>query len=1153
MPEGNQELEFQTKLILALETQGVEDAVAAFNKIVQAEQMAGNSIKDLIKKYGGVVIAVDEVSKAYKAKGDVAKKVLDSEGKKVDKHINKLRSWSKGLNEVGGGIKKLVFPSSFGSALKTVDNYNKTMLSLSASVNRLGIGLSGLEGSLGRIGRETSLTRQETNKLFDDFQSGMRSISIGEFESTMKRIRSIVGSSAQAIGKMQSSLADLSQSFPSLSMALNQLSDSEADVTAAEKDALKLRVRNLYLIGQISDAQYKQISSYISGNQQIGRIDSERQKAMDAQTKAMNEFKRQMESVSMVVGSSLMPFMTKVAKLFEKWNVGSRSLKKDLLAIAGIWATFKIGKGLINLGVNKLMGGKKGGIGGRAGGVLSSITGAGATPVRVVNFNEMNRKSGLSSTINRKARKAIPAGRLGKVGKFLGKGKPGGMLGTAGIYAGSAALVYGGKKGSDALRRKAADLRSEGKGGKAYMAEVGANLSTIGSQAGAGLAIGGRHGGLIGAAIGGAIGLITGSITAGYDTLSGKAEKEAKQARKEKGQFKREFEKEESAANKEAERQKEVEAAVKASTKQAGKTGIGGVYGQALTSEAKAQTAYDKAVEAGGYKGKRKELVTQEGTLKEAKSKYDKESAKMTDAQRSGATEYLKKLQDQYDATKKKLETEEKEDSALQNSLATLDKTSAVVEKLTMLGEKQKKIAEDIGSLRNAQVGYLDAVIQKMALMNNINQGKINDEVEESIKLRKAEAIAYAEVIKILESDISLPQKKEEMKKIKEKAPTVYKGLEEAGFIGEDQLKSAEALAHAKKNIASVDKDISDINLSVLSVYDLQIQKTGLLSTQASKMVQLADNYALGVGASAEMRVKQYQADEQAIRVLGDQLSAAKAQASAADATEAQKTRVLEIENQILDKQMAQAQGVRALRDGWVSALSAQNTAMGGFTDIVMTGQKGLAQMQRLDGSERGETTGAIARRDKSGKVVENVGFDVSERFDYRQGAGPGMASVRGGGKVGGRGRYQEAYGGKANQMNLRNLETRDVEGIRRDLRKAGQKAASGGGALGAGNAIALAAEVARRSQRGGDIMPGRYVNPDYKSSGYGPTSAPVSSPVGGGISKVIISSINIRSDVKVAGMQDVIRNIQDSVGNSAERVISEVIGSTVSSAGFPA
>ena len=94
---------------------------------------------------------------------------------------------------------------------------------------------------------------------------------------------------------------------------------------------------------------------------------------------------------------------------------------------------------------------------------------------------------------------------------------------------------------------------------------------------------------------------------------------------------------------------------------------------------------------------------------------------------------------------------------------------------------------------------------------------------------------------------------------------------------------------------------IDDYNLErkkALDAKKLELQQTELLTNRASLMVQLADNYAMGVGASAAMRIEQYNREEAQIKVLRHQIQIIKQQEVACEYNEETINKNKELENQ---------------------------------------------------------------------------------------------------------------------------------------------------------------------------------------------------------------------------------------------------------------
>jgi len=145
-----------------------------------------------------------------------------------------------------------------------------------------------------------------------------------------------------------------------------------------------------------------------------------------------------------------------------------------------------------------------------------------------------------------------------------------------------------------------------------------------------------------------------------------------------------------------------------------------------------------------------------------------------------------------------------------------------------------------------------------------------------------------------------------------------------------------------------------------------------------SSTVSLMDNYAIGVGASAKVRMMEFEAHGKVVeklkqeRKLQEKIIAGSSSGSEA-ATKAQ-TKLLEIEQEILSVQQQRAASVRALRDGWIGAISAMNTGAGRFSKIMFDQQKNTGAMLGMLGQ-------SAVISSKTGKMGRGAGYKTSEQF----------------------------------------------------------------------------------------------------------------------------------------------------------------------------
>ncbi len=872
--------EVQKRLLLIVDNQGLDKTIGAINQLVKGEKDAGRSVADLTKKYGTLNKAV--------------------------------RALVKTNHEAIGAMKSLVVPSTFGSTIRLINDYNKSLVSSSASVNRLGIGITDLEQRFTKITKTTSLTRLEIVNLFKEYEAGMRSISLNDFENIMKKIHSIVGANEKEISKYATAIGTISQEYPGLTKSLVDFAKNSKNLTKNEKDLIKTRIRNLFFIGKISQIQYKTLSAYISGNKQISSIDRINLQDKKDQIKALQEIKTHMQEVGLAVGQAIMPVLVGTSKILttiigktDEWGI-------SMAKIATIIATGMVAKG-----------------------ALMSVGGSIA-------------------------------------GKFMGQG--GGVEGVAGVvgkaagtrvYVSNWAMIAGGRAASSAATTAAA-------------AAAAAAAATGATGAKGAISLGAKITALIGSIALWQAAVIVGGTLAAKDLYTYK-----KSGGRKKGMVSRAGE------------------------------GVGEWW-------------------------------------------FDKFARKEAEKRLSAPHPQEEKFQE--------IINKRKEDA---------NKIKEEEEKLIMIEQRRKDIATSINSLYQAQSGYISTIVKSMSLSGRVDMKFYNTELQKGLDLIDAQVDANQKLLKNLNS---------------KKGATKGELLAQEGISQEmiNQLKSYDIaedsillLAQVEETRISANKEIADqlqkqVNLRRQGI-ELEAENLKYASLTAEKagiMVQLADNYAIGVGASAKMRMRQYHAEEAQIKVLKRQREIAVANIRDGVDVVAYKNQVLSIDNQILQRQQAQAQQVKALRDGWISALSAMNSGFGGFMEIVMDSEKGLALIQKRPGAIRSELTGAIARRDASGRVLEDVGYNASERFTHRGGAGgiARLSSTRYGASR--RGKWKEAWRGKVGPG------TRAAEMLERGQTSEAIKQMRGRSqsivgnnltALGASNKIALAAAIEGRQTGGGN------------------------------------------------------------------------------------
>jgi len=181
-------------------------------------------------------------------------------------------------------------------------------------------------------------------------------------------------------------------------------------------------------------------------------------------------------------------------------------------------------------------------------------------------------------------------------------------------------------------------------------------------------------------------------------------------------------------------------------------------------------------------------------------------------------------------------------------------------------------------------------------------------------------------------------------------------------------------LAERRNNYMIMSQSLSEIS----KISEGELRRAAAQSSLLATQVSLADNLAMGVGASAQMRFEQVDALQREIEIMREQQAMLQQQAqeraaAMRDAGHSEKeiqavvydlqTQRLEIEGKILQKQEQQASVTRTIRDGWVSAISAMMTGEGMFTKIVVDQNKRVGtMMSATENATTGLRTGFAGR-----------------------------------------------------------------------------------------------------------------------------------------------------------------------------------------------
>lgn len=344
----------------------------------------------------------------------------------------------------------------------------------------------------------------------------------------------------------------------------------------------------------------------------------------------------------------------------------------------------------------------------------------------------------------------------------------------------------------------------------------------------------------------------------------------------------------------------------------------------------------------------------------------------------------------------------EKEKAEAEKAAVMEEKRIKLIEKRAQLeadilatSQQMSKFAESAGKLRAAQMSKISAEVQRMKLTGNLDTGKLagmKSGAFLSIDSEVAATKKYIEAMKQLrqaqQSGGAAGKTVGEFASQAGWSQEIVDALQEQDSTMIDVINSQVKITQGEETIAKKTQQRQQILEQINSVYETHIKQSSLLADEAGLLVQIADSYAIGVGASAQMRMREFNALEGQIAQMDRQLQNWKdalASATDDDARLELTNKIQEGENGILQIQLKQAGIAKSMRDGWVEAIEAMNTGAGTFSKIVLDQNKGTAQSLKLAGN-----SAVISGR--SGSL--EGGYRTSERFSTLQGtAGQGLIS----------------------------------------------------------------------------------------------------------------------------------------------------------------
>ena len=883
-----------------------------------------------------------------KAMGDAYEKALSKTGKSVENFSKKVHGAGNSVRKLIPAIADVASVTGWAKLANQLDDYNKNLLVTINRMSKYGTGATEVSSRIKQVGDTIGVTQREAVELFQTFEKGFLTINKSNFTSVMVNLRAAVGSNVAEMKNMAGTLTTVIDKYPDLESAI-------VNASAADKRFLQERMRGLLMTGNLSLQEYRSMQDYIRGGKQRNAIDKQNQQEIDNQVRSMQEFRRVSEIIGLGLAKSVMPVMEKIASYIRDNSTELREMF-ETMARGGKWAAENLGKIATVLGTIYAL----------------SIAMRGATFLRGITTALQMRA--LSTGAGTAASAAATTG-LGGGAAMLRQSAPAGAaaLRSAAVMEGAAAparVGMGAKIAGGAAKFMKAGpagliLGLGGEAMKSYGESTGSagmvrggGLASAGGMALTGAAIGSAIpliGTAVGAAVGGALGLYFNRDAIFSGGNAGRAQANSEQ-RASQGQYSGEF------------------AAIRA------KAGAGGSAPDISTmSPSQQQDAFRRAKEASKRSAALEEVFEKKATSSGAGQEVIQEHEKMKQLLMDEIDIMNKKmavaqgpekeaLQNRKDAYGEHIEqidtaiikTHEKRDAiaqtipGLEAAREAEETTNSILEQ--QIGQRQKILAmvQSQSELTKSFSSVLDSQIRVMQATRDIDFDTLKQSTiatyAESIKLEKVQRDA----LRIMQSMTEEQFKSGDLTTQAHQSLREKLGLDEEGYkiyISQNtQLTSQnEMQAEINENVSSRSRELTKITHALDEERGLMSQQVGIMTG----MVDLADNFAIGVGASARMRLEAVGMMEKEKNILSEQLShvqemlaLASERGDKAEILDLEKRR-LAINQEQLSLTQKQAGYTKALRDGWISAMSAANTGAGRFTKLIMDQGTNAAQAVR--------------------------------------------------------------------------------------------------------------------------------------------------------------------------------------------------------------
>lgn len=199
---------------------------------------------------------------------------------------------------------------SIGGAIEYNYRYSKSLLEISGSWAKYGVGTKTFDKALKDLSNTLNLTREQTLGLMKSYERGFNTTSVAQAQTLFTNLRKAVGANNEAMQEMLGTLSSIVQKFPDLERSITNLQ-------AGDRSRLSLLNQAMVLTGQISLSEAKRLQDYLNGNAQQTQADKKRKAELEAQIDAINDMKRTFEKMAFEIAKGVMPLVQELSRVLK--------------------------------------------------------------------------------------------------------------------------------------------------------------------------------------------------------------------------------------------------------------------------------------------------------------------------------------------------------------------------------------------------------------------------------------------------------------------------------------------------------------------------------------------------------------------------------------------------------------------------------------------------------------------------------------------------------------------------------------------------------------------------------------------------------------------------------------------------------------------